>query len=464
MKADLLRRYLIHMYKTVSNLYLFHRNPLELIQPDYPALTIKPHKLSRVVMILSQLEGIMNSLGDLVKIAERMLLTERRVGIDESWEIRGVISWPQTVMNLPRFNPPAQVMFRSTLYSVENMLLRLIVEEIHDIVRKLKSLTEHEYIRLLKLLNPLKVISLQGYKDLMDVMTNIQNRIELFLTKSFLSLIPPTKFLDKTTEIKRLIKEVSLQPWKPKWVEELLTIASKIVTIREGFENLKDILVHVQYRSSNDVVKGVRFLAWKLYELYVLYVVLNTIKRSIPYARIDGVGKEFYISFDSDKILLLYNEQPQRKGIPSRVGNGVGRGVLYNGIPSSVLKRSSGRPDVLLISDDNVIIIEAKFTRNPCYLNQSRFKVLAYMYEYNAKVGVLAYPGVKTREILDDEDADTIELLMEAEKKGGIELNLINGSKIYLLPIKPLKDYPNEKIISKVLTEFLTIKIPILLR
>jgi len=452
------------MYKSVSNLYLFHRNPLELIQPDYPTLTIKPHKLSRVVMILSQLEGIVNSLGDLVKIAERMLLTEKRVSIDESWEIRGVISWPQTIMNLPRFNPPAQVMFRSTLYSVENILLRLIVEEVHNIVRELKSLTEHEYMRLLRLLNLLKVVSLQGYKDLIDVMTNIQNRIELFLTKSFLSLIPPIKFLDRATEIKRLIKEVSLQPWKPKWVEKLLTIASKIMTIREGFENLKDILVHAQYRSSNDVVKGVRFLSWKLYELYVLYLVLNTIKRSIPYARIDGVGREFYISFDSGKILLLYNEQPQRKGIPSRVGNGVGRGVLYNGIPSSVLKRSSGRPDVLLISCDNVIVIEAKFTRNPRYLNQSRFKVLAYVYEYNAKVGVLAYSGIRAKEILDDEDADTIELLMEAEKRGGIELNLINGSKIYLLPIKPLRDYPNEKIISKVLTEFLTIKISTPLR
>jgi len=446
------------MYNVVSKLYLFHSNPLELLKSDYPTFTAKALRLSQALIALAQLKRLAEDLSNLVKLAERMLLTTRTIVVEESWEIRGVISWPQTTINLSRLKPPAQLMFRHTLYSSENILLKLIIEELLSLTGEFRELIASEYKEFIELLKPLKLAPLYGYRILISEVDSIQYVLKGLLKKSFLNFIPYITIPHRVHEIRRLIKMIKLQPWRPEWVNKLLIMANKVITFKKSLENLYDILTHTKYRRIDELVRGVRFLIWKLYELYVLYLILEAIKDAIPYIKIKGHEREFYVQFNKSKILLLYNKQPLIKGIPSRIGNGVGKGLISNRIPRELLKASSGRPDISLVRNNNIVILEVKFTRNPHYLTQSRFKVLAYMYEYNAKVGVLVYPGIRQpKELRDDEDIETIRLLTKAEKKGGMEIELISGSRIFILPIKPYRSCyaQNKYIISKILTSIL---------
>jgi hypothetical protein len=59
-------------------------------------------------------------------------------------------------------------------------------------------------------------------------------------------------------------------------------------------------------------------------------------------------------------------------------------------------EKFKGRPDISLINGKR-IIFECKYSSLPSYITQGRFKVMAYMYEYEPDVAVLVYPGLKTK-------------------------------------------------------------------
>ncbi|OYT44857.1 MAG: hypothetical protein B6U85_09420 [Desulfurococcales archaeon ex4484_42] len=438
-------KYVRHMYKVVSNLYVFHSNPLELLKSDYATYTFKLNKLAQAIVAVARLKAYVKELNEIIRQAERDLLTTRTITYHESWDIKGVISWPLTIINLMRNNPPIQLILKSTIYSPENILLKLVTEEITAYLSSLHKIIKSEYEGLKASLGIVRGLNdlLYGYYLINKEIKRAKNMLKEELSRSFLSLIPSSRIESRLAEIKRLVQLIKLQPWRPYWVNKLLYLASNIIDFNNIFSKFCELFKHMKYSGVQDVKHGLRYLIWRLYELYILYVLIDTIRRLIPYVKIKGAGREFNILYSSQVITILFNTSPRIKGLKSKIGDGLGKGLMRNEIPKELLKKSSGRPDLSMIEGNSLTIAEIKFTNSPSYLTQARFKILAYIYEYNAEKGFLIYPGLTPKEPVgvDEEIIETWELLRQAEDRDGMEIKLNNGSKLYLIPIKPLRKY-----------------------
>jgi hypothetical protein len=128
-------------------------------------------------------------------------------------------------------------------------------------------------------------------------------------------------------------------------------------------------------------------LLWKLYELYVFYLILRYLKEEGYRVRRVKRGEHDYSSYvaekGKEKLFLTFN-------VPLHFSSLEGVGDL-----EKEKEKFKGRPDISLINGKR-IIFECKYSSSPSYITQGRFKVMAYMYEYEPDVAVLVYPGLKT--------------------------------------------------------------------
>jgi hypothetical protein len=126
---------------------------------------------------------------------------------------------------------------------------------------------------------------------------------------------------------------------------------------------------------------------WKLYELYVFYLIVRYLEEEGYRVRRVKRGEHDYSSYvaekGKEKLFLTFN-------VPLRFSSLEGVGDLQE-----EKEKFKGRPDISLINGKR-IIFECKYSSSPSYITQGRFKVMAYMYEYEPDVAVLVYPGLET--------------------------------------------------------------------
>ncbi len=188
-----------------------------------------------------------------------------------------------------------------------------------------------------------------------------------------------------------------------------------------------------------------RVYAQRLYELYVLYMLLRALEGLTP-GRIQA-RKERVIVLEYDgSIIIFYNSKPRVDGmLLSRIA----RGKAVPQLGPGILEAASGRPDITLVVGDRVVaVFEVKYSRRLSYLTAARFKTLAYIHEYDAQAGVLVYPGLGATSSAyeEEDDVDTIRLLAEAEKNGTLAIRLYGNSTLYILPLSPREDVEEENI------------------
>ena len=197
---------------------------------------------------------------------------------------------------------------------------------------------------------------------------------------------------------------------------------------------------------------ALRVFVEKLYELYVLYVVLKALQ---SFGRLRGEDSTIVVTLDGNGIRVFYNSRPKVNGEPiSRVALGES-----DSLDSGELERISGVPDITLLVNNRVkAVIEVKHSRNIGYLTLARFKTLAYIHEYDADAGILVYPGIRLREnrgiIIDAEYDATRTLLRRAEDRGYVKIRLRRNAVLYILPLQPYEEYEylNVKMMHEVIT------------
>ncbi|WP_245544514.1 hypothetical protein [Metallosphaera yellowstonensis] len=226
---------------------------------------------------------------------------------------------------------------------------------------------------------------------------------------------------------------------EPSYIDpEWLMRAYKAYFLIKGIESIK---VGTREKGAVTEKKIIKFLLWKLYELYVFYLVVNYLDgKGYDIIRKDG---EFFAEKDNRLIRLIFNTS-------------LSTSSLRKVDDTEDVERYKGRPDISLDDRDRLpkpVIFECKYSSSVSYITMGRFKVMAYTYEYDPEVTVLVYPGLEDGQMnYDAEDSATRELDKMVREKEFLLDFYYNSHLIYMAIIDPLRDVEeNLRIVGKIL-------------
>jgi len=190
---------------------------------------------------------------------------------------------------------------------------------------------------------------------------------------------------------------------------------------------LRGVAVAGRAKEGLDVV----FLDWRLYEIYIYFLLYETMKE-LGYAERDTRlcrGGDLCFERGTQRVCILFNK-PHGSSIVA----------CYDGEPAERLR---GRPDAM-INGGRRIVVEAKFSSEPQYITLGRFKAMAYVYEYGSDAGLLVFPDLEEKRT-DLEDEATLEIYRYMQQNGGIAtVKLRDGRKIHLVRVDPAEGSPSE--------------------
>jgi len=436
------------MYKRVADLYtaLFGFRNLFLAKGSLIKHVVeetRPSPLARALYLVSSIieRRVVEQLNSLIREAERMHLFERFYDLESSWEVRGSIVWQLSMQRLARFEPPLQRVMVRDPRSPENMLLVAALRLAKSIINEAEALINAFSNTVSNMLNTVfdtgsrRVLLLSVVEDLRECIERFKQRIDELQRRPLLRAVSAS-MKRPCRLVKTLRREIERRMWVPRWVKELLKLIDTITEIRRELEELKTVILHRGGSEMKTLSAVIRYWAWRLYELYVALLILDTLK---------SLGAEI-VGRDLRRVLVVFRNSVFSIYLGSQLSNSrISRAEarwLENGeVPRDVLEKCRGRPDIAMVSARPLLVVEAKFSRSPSYLSAARFKIMAYAYEYEPYAAILAFPGVSSRVIaVDREDEETIELLREAEKRNGIVMDLRNGSKLCVVPITPSRE------------------------
>lgn len=174
-------------------------------------------------------------------------------------------------------------------------------------------------------------------------------------------------------------------------------------------------------------------LGWRLYEIFV-YTLLLSIFIENGYRIVNSKPRRIRLTKGTEEVLVLFNSALDNSIISDVNGD------------TGIAERIRGRLDAAVSSNERVIVVECKFSSNPTYITAGRFKAMAYMHEYNANLGIVAFPYLAVGVAYDEEEEATEGLWNMMVKSDGIaRISLRNGEVLYMVRVDPAeKDEPGE--------------------
>lgn len=188
--------------------------------------------------------------------------------------------------------------------------------------------------------------------------------------------------------------------------------------------------------------KMIKVLLWKLYEIYVFFLFVKYLE-SKGYEISDDRGG-FLVSNINRKFYLYLNSS-------------LSTSLLEKIDDFSSVEEYRGRPDLAL---NNSVIVECKYSTNVSYITASRFKIMAYAYEYDPMTVILAYPGLEDKDSTrgDKEEVATRELDKYVKERGFVDFSFRNGKKLFMVRLDPLiDDEKNISILDRIFTSYPTL-------
>jgi len=348
--------------------------------------------------------GILGSLLNYVDEALRDILVYREFSVMYGEEPDGFLDVARTIPIYPS-GMVAYLTYNPTGIAPEYAVLRYIVEEALSIWSNYGNVDVGSDTML-------KFLGLQrdriNFKEYANELAEMKEELPRYLgTRE-----------DLDREARRL------EPYAPQWFR-------KALELRALMRALKGQPVAAAVRS-NDVSMRAVHLGWKLYELMAFYLIADVLLKN-------GYKKEE----------LLQGEVRFRKGgrLVTLIHGAPLEGSAIRGtVPPDIVTPESlrGRPDLSLEGNEVRAVMDAKFSIKSSYATLGRFKVMAYMYEYDADYGVLVIPGIDRRELYDDEEEATYKLYEQAKEDGYVGI-VIEGSgrerRLYVLVLDPLEDH-----------------------
>lgn len=322
-----------------------------------------------------------------VKSAKRALndmLTSREFAVDYGKDIYGVLSIPHLILVLP--------------------------QRVYGYFTYVEGIDAPEYKVLSYLLG---FIYIRGKKALKEVK---DSEIKYF------SFYKEFKFL-----LESLGKYLSRLPQVGFYRDPLPTDPEWLITAFEAYNILlkteKDLRVGVKPSKGAEKDREVlRFLLWRLYELYIFYLVARYLERKGYTIKRSTNGRGYVAEKNGKRLNFYFNLQLNKsklKKVDARTN----------------IRKFRGKPDITL-ANEKTIIVECKYSFNVGYITMGRFKIMAYTYEYDPNTAILVYPGLKEGNDYDEEDEATRELNKLVNKEGYVQFSY-NGKDLYMLKIDP---------------------------
>jgi hypothetical protein len=469
--SSVLEKYLEALYREVLE---FYKYGLPLTRKTIESLIstmLKPPKrffkvfqseeVSRALIMLQRIKTLSNDLRRVIEEAARYLVTKRSFEYEESLVLKGAVVWSLTIRNLLSFRPPVVVTYTRALSEPEYMLLKAVILKVVNILKVGKErisvaldMAKH---------NPLVSLSRTlALRDFITLAGYVLNEIGLLLeTLKLLVKQYPLEFIHIPKEvdysyIEKLIRAIKSKPWRPKWVEEAIRLSQSVRDLEKSLDSLRNVVEVLHKRMDvdalNDVTNIVRFLAFRLYEVYTYMVTLAAVLKVFKGSIEEVEARSIRIVYDYGKsIIVVYGGKLGR----SMIEDAEAKWLTGEALSKEELRKLAGKPDIGVYNEVKVVI-EAKFSNTLPYLTQARFKTLAYVYEYNADAGILVYPGPITGRGMDSEERYTRKILDIAKKKGGLEITLATGKKLIILPMPPTKTETNIEKMARILASLLS--------
>jgi hypothetical protein len=418
-------------------------------------------EMSRALIASHKIRKLSVDLRRVIEDATRYLVTKRSFEYEESQSLKGAIVWTLTVKNMLSFRPPVIVTYTRALSEAEYMLLKSLILKAIDILEVSKSGLSTAFHMAKQ--NPLVISShILAPRSFITLASYVLSEVEKFLTDLKLLVKQyPLEFIHVPRNIswiyiEKLIKVIKSKPWRPKWVNEAIDLGQSIKGVEENIKSLRNIVEIMHKRTDviviRDVSNTVRFLAFRLYEIYTYMVTLAAVLKMFKGSIEEIRGRSTRVRYDYGKsIIVVYGRKPGK----SMLENAEARWLTGEVLNKDELKNLAGKPDIGVYNEVKVVI-EAKFSNTLHYLTQARFKALAYIYEYNADAGILVYPGPITGRGMDSEERYTRKILDDARKKGGLEITLATGKKLIILPMSPTETEVNIEKMTRILASLLS--------
>uniref|UniRef100_A0A7J3YTK9 DUF2357 domain-containing protein n=1 Tax=Ignisphaera aggregans TaxID=334771 RepID=A0A7J3YTK9_9CREN len=468
---SILEEYLEALYREVLSFYKYGlplpKKAVEnlitsMLRP--PKRFFKSFDSEEVAKAISARNSVKGLLGDLLRVvdeAHRYLVTKRGFEFEESWSLKGAIVWPSTIRNILSFKSPVIATCTRVLSEPEYVLLKSVIMKAVNILSSCEKELSNAIEKAVSVVNveALRSLAPKGFVTLASYVLNeirlLINELRDLVEEYPLKFVHVAKDIDWTT-IDKLIKVIKAKPWRPKWVEEVIVLRYKVEEAEHSLRSLVNIVEVLHKRVdkvlTRDVSSAVRFLAFRLYEVYTYMVTVTAVVNALEGSIADVLKRGVRVYYDYGKsLIVVYGRKPGASIIESSQA----KWLSGETISREELAKLTGRPDVGVYNEIK-IIIEAKFSNSLPYLTQARFKTLAYLYEYNANTGILVYPGPITGKGIDYEEQNTKKLLRKAFREGGLEVRLSEDKKLYILPLPPTQTQNNIEKMQKIIKVLLS--------
>jgi len=360
------------------------------------------------------------------EMAWREKFTEREFSNDFGGEIYGELDLPRTIVTYPNRVYSFYTIERGT-DAPEFAVLGALLREIYTGVKGLKE-------------------QLEGYYKDTDA-------LRIFDLKNF------DKYLYQLKDYSEKFRKGKIRtPSKrdPIWLRNAFSAYETLIRLIEKRVTVGKRMKEAKGETDKEILTMLR---WKLYEVYVFYLILRYLKEEGYRVRRVKRGEHDYSSYvaekGKEKLFLTFN-------VPLHFSSLEGVGDL-----EKEKEKFKGRPDISLINGKR-IIFECKYSSSPSYITQGRFKVMAYMYEYEPDVAVLVYPGLETKvrpETPDDEATIDLDSKIKGDKRYiDFRFRTKGGAikKVYVAILDPElepegeeKDNVNLQVIKSILDEVL---------
>ena len=364
----------------------------------------KLKNIDRYIELDRELSDILKAsqlLSNLTEVVKKILIRMHRVFVEEvrveQYHVKGKILFNCLARYFPN-NIPVKLT-KITIEEPANLLLVISILETKQVLTA--SLRKLSYIKPSSSLKPLQKMIEKEFCKSIDYCNY------LLLEPVLKSLVPKAKIVlgnkKEVHKLENMLKSLILKkPKEFKPYTKLITyrtmLKKNLVIIGKKVAKLKELLT-------------LQLSPEKLYELYCFTLILETI---IELFNIDDEwrihlkndGKVLFFSKDSVKVKLSYNALIS--DVKSRLSYAKAYGII-NG-PIDEVRLLGGLPDTIIKvevdTSSKLIIIDYKFSRNLSYVIGARFKVYAYLHEFEeANTAILVIPSLEHDSKIEDDES-----------------------------------------------------------
>ncbi len=400
-----------------------------------------PLDLIRTTLLVRKLAEILKEIWKAIYMPSRMLIEELRI----SNTVEGRIDVPLT----SRLIGQGQLLIASrkrrlSLEAIENIFLKAFLKRLEKDAEKFLDSVGNVRCGDIVYEEVFKAFTENVREKLLTIRKNIRELEK----KTFLKHIDVRENLVEDRGLERLAWKVlernmypynSIARWTLKYVKtNMLALLTKYI---KGAKEISDLKLGLW--------------DYKLYEVYTYYVVTYLVAKTFNIQSIVMWKDEVLLSSRKVEVKISYDKTPECKSWIAH-----GKHYVLN---HDKIKVPPGRPDITVYINEQVSsVCDAKYRVSTKELSESRFKVLGYMHEYSAPIGVLFFDPnhVKNSSSIDKEVEETIEFINKAVNYGGIIVEDENKA-LHIIALEPkpfakLRESREYRVLEKTVEKLIT--------